>query len=77
MRSERSMGGTVASCLEHELNYSEWARRFDRHLSRLQPELTFLHRLWTALHWLHRWDFHRPESAAEVSARWWSDAATR
>ena len=60
------------SAFAHELTYLEWARRFDRHLARVSPDLTRLDRLWTSVHWLYHWDLYGPERAAEVSAGWWS-----
>jgi len=73
MRQQSASANAVRpSFFAHELNYVEWARRFHRHLAWVGPDLAFLDRVWTSVHWLSDWDLYGPERAAEVSAGWWS-----
>jgi hypothetical protein len=78
MRQSSASGNAVfESAFAHELTFWEWAKRFDRHLARVSPDLTVMDRLWTSAHWLTRWHLHDPEGAAEVSVGWWASSWSR
>jgi hypothetical protein len=76
-----SMSQTTAllnpsSAALHELTLLEWMRHFLLHLERVRPDLSFVQRLWTAVHWLDRWEVQDPEAAAGVASAWWLDASS-